>query len=580
MAKAILVEILGDASHFQKTLDKAAGSTRQFGKVAGVVGLAIAGGLAVGLEKSVAAAVDAQDSQRRLAQAFKNTGLSLETYTSQVDAAQTAGRKLGFTDTEVRDSLGSLITATGDVALSMHDLQVAQDLARFTGKDLVDTTKFMTMAMTGSQKATKALGLAVSPVTAAVDALKRSHVDLTTESGRAELAHAKLLDKMATGRAVVDAAAAAARGQGQAYADTAAGGMAQFHAQLDHLEVAMGQGLLPALTKVAEKLSEVVNFFAEHTTVAKIFAIGLGVLAGALLAVAAATAIVELAMSPILVPLAAVALAIGILSFVVYKLVTDFRANWPLLLPIVLGPLGAIIYAVMRWHTQIANAFTAAWNAVKGITSAAVSAVVGVITGAIGAATAAASAVGRGILSGIMEVVNTIDNKVRAAFGAVWSALRGLVGVALGAGAAIGEAIVRGVLNGLTSLASKMAGVVSSAISHLPHISIPGRSPIEHVGAAIGGLIGSGVVRGLQESEAGIFGQLGSTIGQLGQGLAVPGGSLAVSGMGAGGGGITWTGNVIVQGSVTSERDLALKIRDTLVEKGLRNGGGMFAGNG
>jgi hypothetical protein len=63
----------------------------------------------------------------------------------------------------------------------------------------------LAQAMTGSQRAAKQLGIVVMPVTKNMDALKASHVDLTTASGRAEEAHAKLLDKMATGQAVIDA---------------------------------------------------------------------------------------------------------------------------------------------------------------------------------------------------------------------------------------------------------------------------------------------------------------------------------------------------------------------------------------
>jgi phage-related minor tail protein len=350
MAKAIVVEILGDASHFANTLDKAAGRTRQFGRVAGVVGTAIAGGLALGLERSVAAAVDAQDSQRRLSQAFKITGLSLDSYKGSIDAAQESGRKLGFSDTEVRDSLGSLVTATGNVKTSMKDLKVAQDLARFTGKDLTSTTKFMTSAMTGSQRAIKALGLSVIPVTTHVDALKRAHVDLTTVSGKARLAHAKMLDKMATGKAVVEAATKATKGQAKAFSDTAAGGMEEFKAQLDHLEVGLGKGLLPALSKVVEWIGKLVGFLADHQTLAKVFAAGLAVLAAALMGVAAATTIVELAMSPLLVPVLAITAALVVLGAAIYEGIK----HW--------GDIKAAMSDLWGWIT---NTFLGVWDTVK-----------------------------------------------------------------------------------------------------------------------------------------------------------------------------------------------------------------------
>src|SRR3954447_17906895 len=123
MAKPILVEIFADTTQFTRELDKATGTTRRFGAITKVVGGALVTGIAFGLEQSVKAAIDAQDSQRRLAQAFKNSGLAVDDYTKQVENAQDAGRQLGFSDTEVRDSLGSLLTATHSVAASMKDLQ-------------------------------------------------------------------------------------------------------------------------------------------------------------------------------------------------------------------------------------------------------------------------------------------------------------------------------------------------------------------------------------------------------------------------------------------------------------------------
>jgi hypothetical protein len=479
VAKAILVEIFGDAHQFQRELDKAAGTTRRFGALAKTAGLAAATGLAIGLEKSVAAAVDAQDSQRRLAQSFKNAGLSLDTYRDAIDKAQKSGRTLGFTDTEIRDSLGSLITATHDAGLSIKDLHVAQDLARFTGKDLVTTTKYLTSAMSGSQRAIKALGLAVSPVTTNVDKLKAAHVDLTTESGKALLAHAKLLDKMATGKAVIDAAATATRGQATAFAESAAGGMAKFHAELDHLEVVLGTKLLPYLTQLAQGASDAAAYLSTNLGPAfQQVAGALGHLGGPL----------RLLGEYLKVEWKAI---IAVWKFELLAVSATIRG--------VSAAFQATRAAVVAATQAISSAVTTAWNAVVSATRTAWSAVVSAIRASIGAATSAARAVGTGIQNGLLAVIRTIDDKVRTAFHAVVGAIRGLVGAAASAGRAIGEAVARGVISGLTGLAGKAAGIVRDAISHLPHINIPGFSPIEHVGYYIGQLVANGMQRGLRE---------------------------------------------------------------------------------
>jgi hypothetical protein len=267
MSKSIRVEILGDASSFKRELDGATSNTQKFslglnkmkfaalGAASG--GVAVLGDFLVG---SVKAAIAAQQSTARLDQAFKNAGLAADTYSQQIGGAEAAGRNLGFTDEQTKQSLGSLLSATKDVGKSIQDMGVAMDLARFKHIDLTDATKMLTMAMTGSQRAVKQLGITISPVTSAVDALKASNIDLSTATGRAELAHAKLIDKMATGQAVIAATSGLVKGQGEAFAGTAGGGMEKFHAQLEHLKVAVGDQLLPALTKFLDKLIKFTDY--------------------------------------------------------------------------------------------------------------------------------------------------------------------------------------------------------------------------------------------------------------------------------------------------------------------------------
>ena len=104
------------------------------------------------------------------------------------------------------------------------------NLARFKCVDLTTATRALTMANAGSMRAIKQLGITIVPVTNAVDALKASHMKLTTEQGRAALAAAKLIDKQATNAEMLKVVSGLVKGQGKAYADTAAGGMAVFRA--------------------------------------------------------------------------------------------------------------------------------------------------------------------------------------------------------------------------------------------------------------------------------------------------------------------------------------------------------------
>lgn len=249
---------------FDRAMDRSEGRMAKVGRVAGLAGLAIAGGLAIGIEKSVKAALAAQVSERRLEAAFKASGLSAANYTKQIDALEFSGRKLGFTDEQTKDALGSLIVATHSMTLASKDLSVAQDVARFKHTDLTAATKMLTMAMAGSQRASKQLGIDVPKVTTAQDALKNSSEKLTTAQGRADLAEAKLIDKHRTAALVIDTVRQKLGGQAEAYSKTAAGGMEQFHAQLNKIEVTIGTLFIPALTKIIQKLNEMLVWVQTH----------------------------------------------------------------------------------------------------------------------------------------------------------------------------------------------------------------------------------------------------------------------------------------------------------------------------
>jgi phage-related protein len=362
MARALVIEILGSAKQFGEELDRAAGKTRSLGKVAGVAGLAIAGGLAIGLEKSVKAAMEGQTATARLDSAFKQSGESADKYASQIDKAESSGRALGFTNLDVRDSLGSLEIATKSHTQAIKDLSVAEDIARFKHVDLATASKSLTMAMSGSQRAIKQLGLSIPPVTTHYDALKRSGEDLTTKTGMLDVAHAKLQDKMATSKAVIDAVTQKMHGQAAAFADTAAGGMAKFHAQSEAIQENLGQALLPAVQAVTEKIAAFTGFLSQHTTTAKIFVGVLGALSAILITTSVASSI------------AAAAATIAGAATTFWS-----AATWSLdaALAVLVSPialviagivaLGVAIYEAVKHFDAIKHAATVAWDAIRSV---------------------------------------------------------------------------------------------------------------------------------------------------------------------------------------------------------------------
>jgi hypothetical protein len=155
MSLALVVEILGDATGLDKSLKGASGSVGGFGDMLGGSTLkvaALAGGvtLAAGaiIEMTAAAAAD-RDEQAKLETVLKAAGVATGNYTDKVDAAIEAGQARAFSDSETRDALASLVTATHDLDTATSSLALAQDVARFAGVDLATAADAVAKAQAG-----------------------------------------------------------------------------------------------------------------------------------------------------------------------------------------------------------------------------------------------------------------------------------------------------------------------------------------------------------------------------------------------------------------------------------------------
>jgi hypothetical protein len=272
VARELRVTIVGDSASLEKALGRSSAAAQTFGaKMEKTGGSMVAFGktmtthvtlpiVALGAVM-VKTALDGEKSTARLDTAFKNVGVSVAGSARAVDGMEASGRRLGFTNTQIRDSIGSLVTSTGSLSKSHQELAVAEDLARFKGVDLETATKALTMANAGSMRAIKQLGITIIPVTSAVDALKKAHQGVKGPIDAAALAAAKFADKQATIASVLDVVGQKVKGQGAAFASTAAGGMAQFRAQLENIGEKLGTALLPALNTLVGYLTRALNWF-------------------------------------------------------------------------------------------------------------------------------------------------------------------------------------------------------------------------------------------------------------------------------------------------------------------------------
>jgi hypothetical protein len=157
---ALTIPIIGDVSGLNKALGDSKGQVSAFGKSvdvstlamgAGIAGAAVIAGKAL-LDMGQAASQDRLE-QDKLTQAIVAATGSQADHTAEVEAAITAGQDKAFTDTQTREALTSLVTATKDVTQATTLLGTAQDVARFAGVDLATAADAVAKAQAGQDGA-------------------------------------------------------------------------------------------------------------------------------------------------------------------------------------------------------------------------------------------------------------------------------------------------------------------------------------------------------------------------------------------------------------------------------------------
>jgi hypothetical protein len=169
-ARTFVVRFLADADQYKKGIkqvnDGMGGLKTQVSslmpsfKTMAIAGVAAFGAVAAFATKAVQAAMEDEKSQASLAAQLKRTfgeqqGLndSVERYISATQL------RTGTSDTELRDSLGTLIRATGDFRKSQDLLTISQDIAVATGKDLQSVSLAVAKASMGQFTALGKLGI-------------------------------------------------------------------------------------------------------------------------------------------------------------------------------------------------------------------------------------------------------------------------------------------------------------------------------------------------------------------------------------------------------------------------------------
>lgn len=450
MARKLIVEIVGDDRSLERTLTNSQSRMGRFGgaigavgKTAVVAGAGIAVGLGVVLKKSVDAAMDAERSNKQWAASVKSVGESLKTATPIMNRASENALRLGFSDEEARDSLSRLTVATHSSAQASKLLASAEDLARLKHISLTAASTTLQGALTGSQRAAKQLGIVVPAVSTNLDKLTAAHKAAGTEATKAEIAHAKILDKYATGQAVIDQVTDKLHGQAQAYTETAAGGMEVFRARLDEVFENIGMKLLPIMNQTLQWVNA---HWPQISAVIGAVADGIGY-----------------AIHNVIGP------AFQVLKAGIAELVTWTRSHWDQ----IKAHIDSVVSTVRAIISGFITVATALWDrfgsTIEGIVRRDFAAVRQIIENVVNIISGVFSLIGDLIHGRWSKVWDDMKKIVSNTIGIIVTVIRTEVQNIFAAAMAIGKAIVEGAWAGIEALAdwvkSKISGFFHGLVS-------------------------------------------------------------------------------------------------------------------
>jgi hypothetical protein len=244
--RTLKLNLLADVDQFNRSLKTADDETQSFSKKIGKYSKAMAksfalAGAAAGIYAvklgvdGVKAAVEDEASQKQLAIALKNTTDATDAQIAATEKYVSATQiRYGVSDVKLRESLGNLSRATGDVTKAQQLNNLALDISASTGRDLSSVSLALAKSYDGNFGSLKKLGI---PLDEAI--IKSKDFNLV----QAELV--KLFG-----------------GAAQANTETYAGQLAIVTERVGELKESIGVALLPTLKTLLENVNMVAKAFS------------------------------------------------------------------------------------------------------------------------------------------------------------------------------------------------------------------------------------------------------------------------------------------------------------------------------
>jgi phage-related protein len=455
----VIVDFIADTSRLNKGFSDAGAGATGFGSkvkglakagvvAAGAAGLAaLTATLKIGVDEFTnAAKVSAQTEA-----VIKSTGGAAGVTAKQVDKLATSMmKKTGVDDETIKSGENVLLTFTR----IQNKAGKGNDIFNQATKATLDLSVALGQDM---QSSAIQVGKALNDPIKGITALQRVGVSFTDAQKKQVKAMVESGDVMGAQKLILAELTKEFGGSAEAAGKTLPGQINILKESFSNLAGTLVGTLAPAL-------STVTKFLVDNPAIAKAMVVGVLALAAAMVTLNAALAISAVVtaglLGPIALVIAAIAafIAIGVLlaknwGTVTAALSTAFaaiktaamsvfnwlRSNWPLLLGILTGPVGAAVVMIATHWATVKSVTQAAWNAVKGATSDAWNAVRGVVQGA----------------------VNTVSNAVTGA----WNAVKGATAAAWGAVESKVTSVIGSVKGALSAFAGWVSGFAHGALS-------------------------------------------------------------------------------------------------------------------
>ena len=443
-----------------------------FGKFkAGIAALAVPATIAVGAISGVAVAAG-----KLAADAEQNVG-AVGTVFGQasnkvLDFSKNASNSVGMSASsynKLAASIGGSLKQAGydqdTLAKKTHELMLASaDLSSVFGGDAVEAAGAMGAAFRGEFDPLERFGIFLNQNAVNMELARTGQDKLTG----AALEAAK---KQATQNLIMKQAADY-QGNFAREADTAAGAQQRMRAALQDAGAELGTMLLPLMVKGAQMLKEFIGVAQRNPAAVKAVAVGVSVLAVAILALNAAMSVNPL----VLLAIAIAAVVAGLVY--AYQKVGWFKAAVDTIAGALMSFFRGAWTVIKVVADGIGSAFSALWPAIK----AGAAAVAGFFASAWEGIKGGAAAVGA-FISGVWEVITAGAAAVTGAFAVIWDGITAYASFMVGIWAAAWEAVKAGV----SAVVGFVVGVWQSITSFL----VPIIDAVRGLFSALWGLVGA-----------------------------------------------------------------------------------------